>query len=826
MVDNSGIIVSLGCVAHKLHSEQNGAVLSFGALENVLGIVLETLGAYRISLARYSYSHDIQIVQVCGETCTNHLPQELFEKLAARLKEKCPNPLYGSELSSFLYSNEKEYIKNKTTAYIPISSGETIYAVILLESEADFMQNNDLKAFLLAVCEMLTTAEKTHFYADTVCPDKNMVAMPKGIQDKREDILSQMSLEIRTPINAIIGLARVGAGSGDIEKARECLETIESSSVDLLKTINDILDMTALEANKMVLEHRPFDLENMLMKLVNVISHKTADKNQKLHIHIHIGTPNLFFGDEARLSQVVQNILSNAIKFTSHNGKVRIDVKEVSRDAEYSCLEFRIKDTGIGVPKERHPHLIKLFEKANGEGGRRFEGKGLGLAISRNIIDLMNGDIRFESTEGKGTEFAFTIKLKYIEVPTQHRSKFSEDIVSTLRIINVDDTQETSDYFEQIMEGFSIKTDTVPNISACIAELDKAIKSGNPYNLIFVDWNMLKSSGLNTARSIFTKYGCWIMVLIPTAQRSESLIDSREFGIIKYIDKPFFPSMLFNALQEFIHFREEPVGSDLSRKYIFSGHTVLHVEDFEINRDILGRSLEAAKINVVPAENGKIAYELFKVNPDMYDLILMDINMPIMDGYEATELIRSLPFPKAKTIPILAVTANAFEEDVNRSKAVGMNGHLTKPVDLDTLFSLMSKLFSEKSLGSNIGAESEIILENANRESNKYIGYDEALRHVNNSRRVLKTLLTSFKNNTKLDKLVDAVAADNFSSAAKIAKEIMQVAENLYLFALVDSLAVLIMQFNDNYVLEESMMDLENVYSITSKHIEELVKSL
>jgi CheY-like chemotaxis protein len=359
-----------------------------------------------------------------------------------------------------------------------------------------------------------------------------------------------MSHEMRTPMNAIIGMTKIAEKTDDVSRLKHCLSIINTSSVHLLGIINDVLDMSKIEAGKFELEKIPMNIEKMLMKVSNIIIDNIEKKNQKLNVQMPEDLDLNYIADDLRLSQVVTNLLANAIKFTPENGNITLSVEKIGSKGNVNTLRFTVTDTGIGMTEEQITRLFNAFEQADGSISRKFGGTGLGLAISKNIIEKMDGRIWVESKQGAGSSFIFEVNLE--RAPDQ--------------------------------EGPGRK--------------------------------------------------------------------SPETGTDTSVEIP-----------------------DLS------GVNIILAEDMEINREIFIALLEDTHVTIDSAENGLIAVSKFRENPEKYNLIIMDVQMPEMDGYQATRTIRAMDTPKAKNIPIIAMTANAFKEDVDRCLEAGMNDHLAKPID-------------------------------------------------------------------------------------------------------------------------------------------------
>ena len=504
----------------------------------------------------------------------------------------------------------------------------------------------------------------------------------------KSDFLSRMSHEIRTPMNAIIGMTKIADNTSDINKLRYCLSTIGTSSAQLLGLINDILDMSKIEAGKFEIEIAPMNIEKMLMKVCNLIVDKTEQKSQKLVVNLGKNMRMHYLGDELRISQVITNLLSNAVKFTPEKGTVTITVEEIQKESEYSVLRFTISDTGIGITEEQIDKLFVSFEQADGSISRRFGGTGLGLAISKSIIEKMNGRIWVESETNKGSVFTFEIKL-------ERSLRQSETVIfdgitpSDLKLLIVDGDKDIRRHFLDVVGNFGTHAEEAESGTRAIYLVKTAREAQKPYDVVFLDYNLPDMDGIETANKLgemIDKNTVIVMTSFLEWNKIEKLADG--VGVHRFISKPLFPSSILDAINEIVgntikNLKIETVMEEKAPD--FSDATLLLAEDVEINREIFIALLEDTNINIDVAENGRIAVNKFKENPDRYNIIIMDVQMPEMDGCEATRMIRALDIPKAKQIPIIAMTANAFKEDVAMCISCGMNDHLAKPIDVEAV---------------------------------------------------------------------------------------------------------------------------------------------
>jgi len=507
------------------------------------------------------------------------------------------------------------------------------------------------------------------------------------------EFLSRMSHEMRTPLNAIIGMIHIGMAAEDIERKDYCFERANNASKHMLRIINDVLDMSKIEADRLTLSYSEFDFEQMLKNITDIANVRAEEKHQSFIVNISDNVSTFIMSDELRLSQVVTNLLTNAIKFTPEKGTIVIGIDKVEESGDDITLRFEVSDTGIGISSEQQVNLFTSFSQADIDIAQRFGGTGLGLAISKRLVELMEGEIWVESELGKGSRFIFTIKAKKAEGGSL--TKLSEKInIDRVSILAVDGSEETRDYFAQVMEAHQLLCEVASDAAQAVYMLENA--GDTQYNLIFIDWQLPDMDGMGLAKRIKEiNSDNTIVVMLSATDWSVIEKEASTAGIKHFIPKPLFPSTLINTINtcmgtEMSKATENIRSKSPKRCYDFCDHTILIAEDIEINREILIAILEETGVSVECADNGKIAVSMFRGSPDKYSLILMDINMPEMDGYEATRQIRSLENEGAKDIPIIAMTANVFKEDVERCIESGMNGHTGKPVNAEELLELLN----------------------------------------------------------------------------------------------------------------------------------------
>ena len=502
----------------------------------------------------------------------------------------------------------------------------------------------------------------------------------------KSDFLSTMSHEIRTPMNAIIGMTTIAKGSNDISRKDYCLKKIEEASTHLLSVINDILDISKIEAQKFDLSFENFNFEKTLQKVANVVVYRMDERCQNFSVHIDSAIPSCLIGDDQRLTQVITNLLSNATKFTPEKGNIELNANLLEEKDNMCTIQIEVKDNGIGISPEQQKKLFSSFVQAESSTSRKFGGSGLGLAISKHIVELMGGEIWIESELGNGSTFAFTIKAKKGTESTESMLH-PETNWANMSVLAVDDNEDVREYFKEIMKKFGTNCD-IANGGEEACEL---IKSHGPYDFYFIDWKMPGMDGLELTRRISSSEmnntdGKSVIIMISASEWLKIEKAAKGVGVSKFLPKPLFSSNIVDCINECLGISKAVSTIDEEKhKGLFKGHRIILAEDVEVNREIVMALLETTEIIMDTAENGAEAYEMFKNNPNEYDMILMDVQMPQMNGYEATRKIRSLESPKAHDIPIVAMTANVFTEDIEKCIEAGMNDHLGKPINYDTV---------------------------------------------------------------------------------------------------------------------------------------------
>jgi CheY-like chemotaxis protein/two-component sensor histidine kinase len=451
-----------------------------------------------------------------------------------------------------------------------------------------------------------------------------------------------------------------------------------------LSVINDVLDISKIEANKLELSQIEFSVERMLEKITDIINFRIDEKQQDFNINLDKKIPFFVIGDDHRLTQVIMNLLSNAVKFSFEHGQIGLDVSLLNEKNGICEIQISVSDNGIGIHPEQQARLFNAFTQADHGISRAFGGTGLGLSISRHIVNLMDGEIWVESEIGKGSKFTFTVKVK----------RSNKNITSMLdpqikpenmHILVVDDELEICGYFEDLFAQLGIKCSTVTDSF----EVYRTDKEQMLYNMYFIDWNMPGMDGIELTKKINT-YNKNKPVILMISTADWSLIKDMETnaGVSRYLLKPLFSTAIIDCINEYFIMdgKEKEIINDVGGRY--AGKKILLAEDMEINREIIISLLEDTGVNIDCAENGLEVVEMTAGDPDKYDLILMDVQMPKMDGLEATRQIRAMI---SESLPIIAMTAHVFISDIEGCFSAGMNDHIGKPFDINDVLKILDK---------------------------------------------------------------------------------------------------------------------------------------
>jgi len=506
------------------------------------------------------------------------------------------------------------------------------------------------------------------------------------------EFLSNMSHDIRTPMNAIVGMTAIAtAHMDDPQQVQNCLKKITTSSRHLLGLINDVLDMSKIESGKMTLNEELVSLREIMESIVSIVQPQVKAKHQKFNISIYNILSENVHCDSVRLNQVMLNLLSNAIKFTPENGSIDVSLhEEVSpRGEEYVRIRIQVKDTGIGMSEEFRQHIFESFAREDNKRIHRTEGTGLGMAITKYIIDAMKGEITVKSQQGVGTQFEVVLDLMRAEEGVE------DMILPDWIMLVVDDDQQLCESTVDSLRSIGIKAEWVLDGEDAVKMAARHHKEHKDYHVILLDWKLPDMDGIQTARELRRQLGNDVPILLMSAYDwSEIEEEARAAGISGFLMKPLFRSTLFYGLKHYIDTEDAPPVEEKNTLQ-FSNRRILVAEDNELNWEIANELLHDIGLELEWAENGKVCIELFRNSePGYYDAILMDIRMPIMNGYEATDAIRAMNRPDA-SLPIIAMTADAYSDDIQKCLNHGMNAHVAKPIDIDEIARILKKYLND-----------------------------------------------------------------------------------------------------------------------------------
>lgn len=514
----------------------------------------------------------------------------------------------------------------------------------------------------------------------------------------KTDFLSKMSHDIRTPMNAIIGMTAIaGTKLHDPDGIEECLNKVSAASKHLLSLINEVLDMSRIESGSFTLEEEDFNLLDMAENMVNILSATAWEKGQKMELKANGVQNTNVRGDVLRLQQVFSNVMSNSIKYTQEGGEISVDITEKpSTQEQIGCYEFVFKDNGIGMAEDFLPHIYDPFERAEDVRISKVQGTGLGMTISRNIIQMMGGDIQIESEPGEGTIVTITVPLKY-QTPEPESRKDLEG----RNVLVVDDEPFTCERICILLQKMGMRGEWVLNGADALDYIRGKQEQKEELFAVLIDWNMSGTNGIEVVEDIRKQAGPELpIVALSATDWGDDEMEARMAGVDAFIRRPLDKGRLHNVFRGFLHRESAPAPEhtlDQIEKADYSGRRILVVEDNDLNREIATEILSMTGAKVETAENGREAVEMVEASEKYYyDLILMDLQMPVMNGYEATSALRAMDREDTRNIPIVAMTANAFLEDVQKSKACGMNEHMAKPLDIEQLHQMLARWLGKK----------------------------------------------------------------------------------------------------------------------------------
>ena len=599
---------------------------------------------------------DIRVMEKCAVGDNVLIPKEELDAI----------PLHGSSVHEYEYMHQHTGERRwyRMTVYHMQIQEMTKYIIVLSDRTQERQMNQKLQ-------EALTAA--------------------RSANEAKSNFLSNMSHDIRTPMNAIVGFSVLLEKDADKpDKVREYTRKITASSHHLLSLINDVLDMSKIESGKTSLNVEQFCLPELLEELHIILLPQAKAKHQDLRIHVQGAPPEQLVGDKLRLNQILLNLLSNAIKYTPEDGHIDFLISELSQKTpQYARLRFVVKDDGIGISEEFQKHIFSPFSREINSVTNKIQGTGLGMAITKNLVDLMGGIIRVESEPGKGS--TFTVEMSFLLAEQDDTEQWFRQKIH--RVLVADDEKDICTDIQRLLGEAGVEVVYETDGAAAVETAVHAHETGADFDVILLDWKMPGLDGVQTARSIREQIKRHVPILVLTSHDWSDIEDeARRAGINAFLSKPFFASSFWLTLKPMFE-AEETAAPESPEENIMQGKLFLVAEDNELNAEILTEMLHIEGAECEVAVNGQEAVERFlNAEPGHFDMILMDVQMPVMNGYDATRQIRSSSHPEARTIPIAAMTANTFAEDVRNAIDAGMDGHLAKPIDMAAVRELTAKL--------------------------------------------------------------------------------------------------------------------------------------
>ncbi|HEX7642405.1 MAG TPA: response regulator [Burkholderiaceae bacterium] len=595
----------------------------------------------------------------------------------------------------------------------------------------------------------------------------------------RSDFLANMSHEIRTPMNAIIGMTHLALQTKLTEKQANYLGKISGAANSLLRIINDILDFSKIEAGKLAIEKAPFSLRDMLDSLAAMVGEQVDRKGLELIFQVAPGTPDALIGDALRLGQVLLNLIGNAVKFTKE-GDIVLSVHTSRQSGSRIELQFAVSDTGIGMSREQSARLFQPFGQADSSTTRKYGGTGLGLVISRQIVEMMDGGISLESEVGKGSTFSFHVWLESSHAAMAAKAAETASL-RDLRVLVVDDNAASRTIFGEMLQGFGCVVTLAASGEECLGELERAHDAGQPIQLLLLDWKMRGMDGVQVSRMIRAdaRFENLLDIVMTTAYSRDDLVKASEgLRLNGLLIKPVTPSTMleavYSAFNRNLEERQAPAPPQEAGEIVpdYAGTRLLLVEDNELNQEVAQDLLSQSGFDVVLAENGKEALDALA--EAAFDIVLMDIQMPVMDGYEATRAIRSQE--RFRNLPILAMTANAMKSDIERCLEAGMNDHIAKPVNLRQMRATLAKWV--RPLGPARPHPIQPQAENPGLPTLAGIDTAQGLEGVGGNIALYRRLLQSFLRNESdsLERVKAALDSADFFQATRLAHTLKSVA--------------------------------------------------
>lgn len=519
---------------------------------------------------------------------------------------------------------------------------------------------------------------------------KQALGQAEQLNKAKSAFLSRMSHDLRSPLNSVISIANLIVDHRqEPDKVTELSRKIEDSSKYLLGVINDILNVSAIENQKIVITRSPFNFRKQMESIAAMFYGQCKEKQIDFKLNLTDFTEEFLFGDPMRLKEILINLISNAVKFTPAGGSITVRISQISRVASMLKLRFEVIDTGEGIEVDCQEKIFRAFTQENNDTVQKHGGSGLGLSIVKSVTELMGGTVSVRSKKGEGS--IFTVELPF--TVSKELPEISTDKLKDVRALLIDDDKETQEYATKLMAKLGIICDIANTGEEALAIMKAAFQESRGYDICFVDWRMPGMSGIDITRAIRATFDDDTIIVVASAYNVEEITqDAKMAGANVVVPKPMFQSTVFDLLMNLTGGAYVESEDQSTENYHFAGKRILIAEDNTLNAQVAEELLQLVGFQTERAVNGKIALDKFRVSVDgTYDAILMDIQMPIMTGIEATKEIRKSSHPQAGTIPIIALTANAFTDDVIETRAAGMNEHLAKPIDTERLYEVLDK---------------------------------------------------------------------------------------------------------------------------------------
>ena len=627
----------------------------------------------------------------------------LFEREADQKPDDYIAGLSDAMQNNLVYSQVLDLGGELTHLYCTsLPNSEWYLITIMPYGELDQIvtgENSDRVVMTLISCGIILIVLMFVFAMYFGMTRRNLIALEEAkaaaehANKAKSEFLSNMSHDIRTPMNAIVGMTAIATTNiEDTQQVQNCLRKIALSSKHLLGLINDVLDMSKIESGKLTLSLDLISLRDVMESVVSIAQPQVKSRNQRFDVSIHDVTHENVYCDGVRLNQVVINLVSNAVKFTPENGVIRVDLSEEPspKGEKYIRVHLIVKDNGIGMSPEFREKIFQSFTREDNARVQKTEGTGLGMAITKYIVDAMEGTITVDSEMGKGTQFHITIDMEKAEDAEMDMT------LPDWNMLVVDDDMQVRESAVDALRSMGVRAESTLSGENAVEMVKKCHEEGTDYHLILIDWNLPGMDGIKAAKEIRKCMGEDIPIMLISAYDwSDIESKARAAGVSGFISKPLFKSTLYSGLRHFASGDDTDTVEQIESDDVLKGKRILLAEDNDINWEIADELLSEIGLVLEHAENGQICVDMFTAEePDYYDAILMDLRMPVMTGYEATTAIRALDREDAKKIPIIAMTADAFSDDIKKCLDCGMNAHIAKPIDIQEVVSKLEKYLS------------------------------------------------------------------------------------------------------------------------------------